>query len=602
MGLIEDYKNGKRYGTDWQAPSFQHMNDLVGAASNAQDNAVAANTKATTAESNSSIALQKATTAETNSTNAVNTANNANTKSDTANTKADNANTKSDNAVSTANSANTKATNAEITVNNLTQPPDVSEANKFGVVNVEIIGTETNDEKFKFSNLKGNGIATIAKTGSNGLQDIYTITFDNDETFNFNVTNGKGITNISKTNTSGLVDTYTITYNDESTSIFTITNGDSIELRVEDGYFQWKYTTSSTWNNLISLGEITSVDQELSTTSTNAVANKPVTEAINKLLTIDTDQDVDSLKKLKKGLAINHTANAKLFQFTTSNNSSGFAGIRLCSVGINGDISGYVHFIGIMTEASIGVVPFDFTFSFDKAKATYRYSGTQLEIFEYYDVYFEGSSANFYITLVPKSSYAPTNNTWMAINQMDVYGINGDYVKPVNTFPTLLDNTKVKALQEIILNDGKLIYDPDTGNLEINGNVNITGNGFINGKDISPSYTTVTGVVVATSLGSVSLEQQFMTVTPMKNGIKYDLDLFIKFKQTNYTTITITLPLDMQNSKVRSIQATATGQWRNWERVGALTVAMDAVSHAYLYVSDDGSGEKGAFIRITTIK
>ena len=35
----------------------------------------------------------------------------------------------------------------------------------------------------------------------------------------------KGITGISKTGTSGLVDTYTITYNDGSTSTFTVTNG-----------------------------------------------------------------------------------------------------------------------------------------------------------------------------------------------------------------------------------------------------------------------------------------------------------------------------------------------------------------------------------------
>lgn len=294
MSLIDDYKNGKRYGTDWQAPSFQHMNDLVGTVSGADDKADNALSKSTTAENNSTNALTKATTAETNSTNAVNTANTANSNSQAAVTTANNANTKSDQAISTANDADTKATNAETTVNNLTQSPDVSEANKFGVVNVEIIGTETNDEKFKFSNLKGNGIATIAKTGSNGLQDIYTITFDNGGTFSFNVTNGKGITNISKTNTSGLVDTYTITYNDESTSIFTITNGDSIELRVADGYFQWKYTTSSTWNNLISLGELSNVDQELSETSTNAIANSAVTQALNNKSTITVNDIVQT--------------------------------------------------------------------------------------------------------------------------------------------------------------------------------------------------------------------------------------------------------------------------------------------------------------------
>lgn len=333
MSLIDDYKNGKRYGTDWQAPSFQHMNDLVGTVSDADDKADNALSKSTTAENNSTNALTKATTAETNSTNAVNTANTANSNSQAAVTTANNANTKSDQAISTANDADTKATNAETTVNNLTQPPDVSEANKFGVVNVEIIGTETNDEKFKFSNLKGNGIATIAKTGSNGLQDIYTITFDNGGTFSFNVTNGKSITNISKTNTSGLVDTYTITYNDASTSIFTITNGDSIELRVEDGYLQWKYTTSSTWNNLISLGELSNVDQELSETSTNAIANSAVTQELNKKINAS-----DLLNKIYPVgsiyMSVNSTNPSTLFGGTWEQFAQGRV---LLGVGSNGE-------------------------------------------------------------------------------------------------------------------------------------------------------------------------------------------------------------------------------------------------------------------------
>lgn len=305
MSLIDDYKNGKRYGTDWQAPSFQHMNDLVGTVSNANDNANNALNKSTTAESNSSTALTKATTAESNSADAVSTANAANIKSDNANTKADNANTKSDQAINTANEANTKATNAETIANNLTQAPDISEANKFGIANVEIIGTDTN-KKFKFSNLKGNGIANIAKTGSDGLQDIYTITFDNGGTFSFNVTNGKSITNISKTNTSGLVDTYTITYNDTSTSIFTVTNGDSIELRVDSGYVQWKYTNSDEWLNLIAVGDLSKIDDALSTTSTNAVQNKVITNALNNIW--KTIYPIGSIY-----LSVNSTSPASLF-------------------------------------------------------------------------------------------------------------------------------------------------------------------------------------------------------------------------------------------------------------------------------------------------
>ena len=40
-----------------------------------------------------------------------------------------------------------------------------------------------------------------------------------------NGSNGKGIASIAKTNTQGLIDTYTITYSDSTTSTFTVTNG-----------------------------------------------------------------------------------------------------------------------------------------------------------------------------------------------------------------------------------------------------------------------------------------------------------------------------------------------------------------------------------------
>ena len=83
----------------------------------------------------------------------------------------------------------------------------------------------------------GRGISSVAKTGTNGLVDTYTITFTDGTTSTFTVTNGaagqngsagaagKGISSIAKTGTSGLVDTYTITYTDGTTSTFTVTNG-----------------------------------------------------------------------------------------------------------------------------------------------------------------------------------------------------------------------------------------------------------------------------------------------------------------------------------------------------------------------------------------
>lgn len=94
----------------------------------------------------------------------------------------------------------------------------------------------------------GNGIASIAKTGSSGSNpviDTYTVTYTDGNTFTFTVTNGikgdtgetgatgatgNGIASIAKVGTVGLVDTYRITMTDSSTYDFTVTNGQDGEV------------------------------------------------------------------------------------------------------------------------------------------------------------------------------------------------------------------------------------------------------------------------------------------------------------------------------------------------------------------------------------
>lgn len=81
----------------------------------------------------------------------------------------------------------------------------------------------------------GNGIASIAKTGTSGTNpvvDTYTITYTNGQTTTFTVTNGVkgdtgvGIQSIYKTGTVGNIDTYTILYTDGNTTTFTVANGE----------------------------------------------------------------------------------------------------------------------------------------------------------------------------------------------------------------------------------------------------------------------------------------------------------------------------------------------------------------------------------------
>ena len=71
----------------------------------------------------------------------------------------------------------------------------------------------------------GKGILSIEKTGTQGLIDTYTITYDDGTKTTYEVENGSGIYSIEKTGTVDLIDTYTITMEDGSTSTFTVTNG-----------------------------------------------------------------------------------------------------------------------------------------------------------------------------------------------------------------------------------------------------------------------------------------------------------------------------------------------------------------------------------------
>ena len=74
----------------------------------------------------------------------------------------------------------------------------------------------------------GNGILSVIKSGTSGLNDTYTITFSNNTQTTFTVTNGSKISSIERTNRNGLIDTYTVSMTDGTTSTFTVTNAKSI--------------------------------------------------------------------------------------------------------------------------------------------------------------------------------------------------------------------------------------------------------------------------------------------------------------------------------------------------------------------------------------
>ena len=69
------------------------------------------------------------------------------------------------------------------------------------------------------------GISNIAKTGTDGLVDTYTITLADTTTKTFTVTNGNGLTAFEKLSTVGLVDTYRFTRADGTYFTFAVANG-----------------------------------------------------------------------------------------------------------------------------------------------------------------------------------------------------------------------------------------------------------------------------------------------------------------------------------------------------------------------------------------
>ena len=86
---------------------------------------------------------------------------------------------------------------------------------------------------------------------------------------------GRGITSILKTGSSGKVDTYTITYSDGSTSTFTVTNGSDASV---------------------------TVDNSLSSTSTNPVQNKVIKGALDGKANSSHNHNISDVSNLQSSL------------------------------------------------------------------------------------------------------------------------------------------------------------------------------------------------------------------------------------------------------------------------------------------------------------
>lgn len=99
------------------------------------------------------------------------------------------------------------------------------------------------------------GISNIAKTGTDGLVDTYTITLADTTTKTFTVTNGNGLTNFEKLSTVGLVDNYRFTRTDGTFFDFSVYNGAKGD-KGEDSHVWIKYASQQPTADSHSMGDL----------------------------------------------------------------------------------------------------------------------------------------------------------------------------------------------------------------------------------------------------------------------------------------------------------------------------------------------------------
>ena len=99
------------------------------------------------------------------------------------------------------------------------------------------------------------GIFNIAKTGTDGLVDTYTITLADTTTKTFTVTNGNGLTNFEKLSTVGLVDNYRFTRTDGTFFDFSVYNGAKGD-KGEDSHVWIKYASQQPTADSHSMGDL----------------------------------------------------------------------------------------------------------------------------------------------------------------------------------------------------------------------------------------------------------------------------------------------------------------------------------------------------------
>lgn len=254
--------NGNEYTKNDQV-SIQELNAIVNSGLYSQDSAEkAVNT--------SNDAKTKAESSETKSTNAENVANQANTKAETAEQNSSDALTASNNALSIANSANDTAEDA-LTKSN------TALANSQGAINTATTA-ETNSQTALSNSVQAITTANNAEEVANGIDAKATSALSNSEQAVSIADEAKELAEqaVAGQGTKVTVDgAFQSNYEVNDTTLAQLKD-DSTHRTVTDA-------EKSNWNNK---QDKLTIDTSLSTTSTNPVQNKIVTEVLNEKLKV----------------------------------------------------------------------------------------------------------------------------------------------------------------------------------------------------------------------------------------------------------------------------------------------------------------------------
>ena len=246
----------------------------------------------------------------------------ATTKASQAATSAGNAADSETNALSYKNAAESARDRSETAADLAEQwsahPPQVNANGNWDVWNIP-------DQQYEDSGIDCGPTITLDPNGAitmldpDGVARIDNISqSDTDPVFHFYIPRGKGISSIAKTGTSGLTDTYTITYSDGATYTYNVVNGKSAYASAVEGGYQG--TEQDFYTDLGLFTSYAATAQQAATNASNS-ASAAATSATNAAASEASASSLATLAGDKAAAAASSASTAGQYATVTEQNA-----------------------------------------------------------------------------------------------------------------------------------------------------------------------------------------------------------------------------------------------------------------------------------------